>query len=177
LNFLTNTKPYATIFTICVSAVVYFLQTQYDFMSAAFGLNIYFLQGAYWQPLSTIFVHGGLMHLAMNMVVLFQFGTLIEAARGKLFFVLLYYVGGIATSLITYAFIYSFDMNVNIVGASGAICVIIGWIAQKDKFNRQGLVIAILLISFLPLLAGMNIAWYAHIIGFGVGWLIGKTLR
>jgi membrane associated rhomboid family serine protease len=33
-----------------------------------------------------------------------------------------------------------------------------------------------LLISFVPLLMGMNIAWYAHLIGFGLGWLSGYVL-
>jgi membrane associated rhomboid family serine protease len=147
---------------------------QNDFLSVKYGLNEFFLRGAYWQPLTTMFIHGNFMHLAMNMVVLFQFGALIEAVRGRLFFVLLYYAGGVITSLFTYMFISVFHLNVNVVGASGAICVAIGWIANKDSFNRQGLIIAILLISFLPMLVGMNIAWYAHLIGFGVGWLIGK---
>jgi membrane associated rhomboid family serine protease len=143
-----------------------------------FGLNMLFFEGFLWQPLSMMFIHSGLLHLAMNMVVLFQFGTLIEHARGKWFFIILYYMGGIVTSLLTLAYIYFFtNYQINVVGASGAICVLIGWIAQKDSFNRQGLIIAVLLISFLPLLAGMNIAWHAHLIGFGVGWLIGKFLK
>jgi membrane associated rhomboid family serine protease len=165
--------------TICISAAVFLLQILYgDYVTAVLGLNMLFLEGFFWQPLSMMFVHGGLLHLAMNMAVLFQFGTVIENARGKLFFILFYYAGGIATSLLTLMYIYFFtNHEVNAVGASGAICVLIGWIAQKDSFNRQGLIIAILLISFLPLLIGLNIAWYAHLIGFGIGWLIGKFIR
>jgi membrane associated rhomboid family serine protease len=180
VNFLKNGKLYGgvTIFTICFTIIIFLLQMLYSDLSVILGLNVLFLEGFLWQPLSTMFVHGGLAHLAMNMAVLFQFGTLIEQARGKKFFVLLYYAGGIVTSLLTLAYIYFFtDHQMNVVGASGAICVLIGWIAQKDSFNRQGLIIAILLISFLPLLIGMNIAWYAHLIGFGVGWLIGKFFR
>jgi membrane associated rhomboid family serine protease len=149
-----------------------------DAIAIIFGLNVLFLDGFLWQPLSMMFVHGGLLHITMNMAVLFQFGTLIEYARGKWFFILLYYGGGTVTSLLTIVYIYFFtNHNVNVVGASGAICVLIGWIAQKDSFNRKGLIVAILLISFLPMLIGMNIAWYAHLIGFGVGWLIGKFYR
>jgi len=59
-----------------------------------------------------------------------------------------------------------------LVGASGAISVLFGWIAYVDRFNRKGIFVAILLISFAPLLLGINIAWYAHLIGFGVGFCI-----
>jgi membrane associated rhomboid family serine protease len=146
--------------------------------SFVFGLNDMLTMGAWWwQPLSMMFVHGGLMHLAMNMVVLYQFGSLIEAARGWKFFTILYFAGGILTSLGTYALMQILSMNVNVVGASGAICVIIGWIAKKDSFNRKGLIIAILAISFLPLLVNMNVAWYAHLVGFAVGWGAGRFTR
>ncbi|MDR1285253.1 MAG: rhomboid family intramembrane serine protease [Campylobacteraceae bacterium] len=181
MTFLKNGKIHTsiTIFTICINAIVFLLQMLSNGdMPFIFGLNTLFFEGFLWQPLSMMFIHGGLLHLAMNMAVLFQFGTLIEHARGKWFFILLYYAGGIVTSLLTLAYIYIFtNHHINVIGASGAICVLIGWIAQKDSFNRQGLIVAVLLISFLPLLAGINIAWHAHLIGFGVGWLIGKLFR
>jgi membrane associated rhomboid family serine protease len=65
---------------------------------------------------------------------------------------------------------------VNLVGASGAISVLIGFLALKDIVNRKGLIIWILLISFAPLLLGLPIAWYAHIIGFLLGWILGLIL-
>jgi membrane associated rhomboid family serine protease len=117
----------------------------------------------------------------MNMVVLFQFGSIIESVRGRIFFLKLYFIGGILTSLLSFAYIYTayekFGEIINVIGASGAICVLIGWIAQKDSFNRKGLIIAILLISFLPMLIGLKVAWYAHLIGFGVGWAAGKISK
>jgi membrane associated rhomboid family serine protease len=178
--YLKNKKTYVniTIFTICLNVLVFLLQMLHDnSINIIFGLNVYFFVGGFlWQPLSMMFVHGGLLHIAMNMAVLFQFGTLIEQAKGKWFIILLYYGGGVVTSLLTLVYVYFFP-EVNIIGASGAICVLIGWIAQKDSFNRRGLIVAVLLISFLPLLIGMNIAWYAHLAGFGVGWLMGKFLR
>lgn len=179
LNFYA--KPYATYCTIALCCLFYLFQIIYTMLDAYSGLNIYFIKGFFWQPLSTMFTHGNPMHLLMNMVVLFQFGSTLEYARGRLFFLQLYFIGGIITSLLSFVYIYiayeNFGEIVNLVGASGAICVIIGWIAQKDSFNRKGLIIAILLISFLPLLIGLRVAWYAHLIGFGVGWLAGKFFR
>ncbi|MDR2789396.1 MAG: rhomboid family intramembrane serine protease [Campylobacteraceae bacterium] len=150
-------------------------------LSAYSGLNMAFMEGFFWQPLSTMFTHGHITHLFMNMVVLFQFGTVIEYARGRGFFLKLYFIGGIITSLLSFVYVYiayeQFNEFINVVGASGAICVLIGWIAQKDSFNRKGLIIAILFISFLPMLIGLRVAWYAHLIGFGVGWAAGKLLK
>jgi membrane associated rhomboid family serine protease len=179
LNFYI--KPYATYCIIALCCLFYLFQIAYPKFDAYTGLNIYFKEGLFWQPLSTMFTHGSFMHLLMNMVVLLQFGSIIEYARGRLFFLQLYFIGGIITSLLSFIYIYTvyekFNQVINLVGASGAICVLIGWIAQKDSFNRKGLIVAILLISFLPMLIGMNIAWYAHLIGFGVGWLAGKFYR
>ena len=36
---------------------------------------------------------------------------------------------------------------------------------------RNGLILAILVMSFVPMLAGINIGWYAHLFGFGIGYL------
>ena len=57
------------------------------------------------------------------------------------------------------------------IGASGVISMLLGMLTFLDKQNAKGLVIAILLMSFIPILMGVNIAWYAHIIGFGVGYI------
>ena len=157
---------------IVLNIVLFFLQNMVENSLPVFGLNIYFLEeGFYWQPVSSMFMHGGVAHLAMNMVVLYQFGNLLENAKGKLFFLNLYLLGGILTSLFSFLFIYFFELNHVLVGASGAISVLFGWIAYKDTEIRKGLIVAILLISFAPLLMGINIAWYAHLIGFGIGWV------
>ncbi|MCR8712610.1 rhomboid family intramembrane serine protease, partial [Campylobacter sp. W0066.1] len=38
----------------------------------------------------------------------------------------------------------------------------------------KGLIVAILLMSFVPIFMGVNIAWYAHIFGFICGYALGK---
>ena len=76
-----------------------------------------------------MFAHGGFGHIAMNMFVLYQFGNLIEKYRGKKEFLFIYFIGGVLTSLLSYLYIYYLDNQVNLVGASGAICVLMGYIA------------------------------------------------
>lgn len=170
-------KPIITLITIVLTCLAYLYQTLHYGASINFGLNMHFVNGAYWQVLTSMFIHGGAAHLLMNMVVLFQFGSIVESVRGAFFIIFLYYFGGVVTSLLSFLYIYNFSPYTTLIGASGAICVLIGWMAQKDSFNRKGLFITILLISFLPLLLNMNIAWYAHIIGFGIGFLFGLVKR
>jgi membrane associated rhomboid family serine protease len=172
---LNNVKTYsATNIIIFITIIMYFIQNSIHNGSIILGLNIYFLKYEfYWQPLTTIFTHGGLMHIIMNMFILFQFGNLIEQAFGVKKFLFIYFVGGILTSLASFYFMQSMGMMNNLVGASGAISVIMGLIALRDQYQRQGMIIWILLISFAPLLLGMPVAWYSHLIGFAFGWLLG----
>lgn len=160
----------ATNIIIFITVLAYIVQINIDQGSLFMGLNLYFLVGGfYWQPLTSIFSHGGIAHLVMNMFVLWQFGNLIEKARGKRSFITLYLVTGIVTSLLSFLYIFYVDIRVNLVGASGAICAILGYIAYFDKTQRSGIITWILLISVAPLLIGLPIAWYAHFIGLFVG--------
>ncbi|HED7567647.1 TPA: rhomboid family intramembrane serine protease [Campylobacter coli] len=145
------------------------------------GLNILFFKGAYWQILSSMFMHGNLTHLILNMIVLFQFGRILESYLGALRFFLLYIIGGLMCSLLSafyvYFSFYYFGGMINLVGASGAICVLMGYYAFLDKSSTKGLIVAILLMSFAPLLIGVNVAWYGHIFGFICGYFLGKLRR
>ena len=159
---------------ILLTILMYYVQTNIHNGPLWFGLNIYFLQEhLYYQVLSTMFAHGGIEHLLMNMLVLWQFGNLLESYVGIFRFLFIYFIGGVLTSFGTLAYMYYFNDWANVVGASGAISVLFGYVALKDKTQRQGIIILMLLISFVPLLFGFNIAWHAHIIGFIIGWIMG----
>ena len=162
----------ATNVLIFITVVMYIIQINIEEGGLLFGLNLYFLvYNFWWQPLSTIFAHGGIAHLGMNMFVLWQFGNLIERSRSSKELIALYLVTGIITSLLSFAYIYYLDNYVNLVGASGAICALLGYVAYYDKAQRNGIITWVLLISVAPLIIGLPIAWYAHFIGFGVGFL------
>jgi membrane associated rhomboid family serine protease len=162
---------------IILNVIAFIIQNSISYGNLKFGLNMYFFKYELWyQPLTTMFVHGGIAHISMNMIVLYQFGNSLEVAIGKIKFISLYLIGGLLTSLGSLVYMYYTGNWANLVGASGAISVIVGFIALKDKFNRKGLIIWILLISFAPLALGLSIAWYSHLIGFILGWLIGYIL-
>ena len=169
-----------TIAVIAINFIIYFLQyfvyDSFEF-GILFGLNELFFAGAYWQIITSMFVHGSFMHIIMNMVVLYQFGSILERYLGWVKFGILYIVGGLITGFLSLGYL-AFE-RINLVGASGAISVLLGFLACIDRYNRKGLVIVILIVSFAPLLMGVNVAWYAHLIGFGIGYLAGffKVLR
>lgn len=52
-----------------------------------------------------------------------------------------------------------------------------GFYAFLDKTSTKGLVVAILLMSFLPLFMGINVAWYGHIFGFMSGYILAFLRR
>lgn len=166
---------------IALNCLIYFLVNYANFSNdLVLGLNLYFIDALLiWQPLTSMFMHANLTHLLMNMAVLFQFGSMLEYKFGALKFSTVYLLGGVATSLLSFVYIYfAYKLNgsfINLVGASGAISVLLGIVAFLDRSSAKGLLIAILLMSFVPLMMGVNIAWYAHIIGFGVGYLIMKA--
>lgn len=165
-------------FIILITILMYILQINMENGSLFLGLNVFFLEANLWyQPLSTIFAHGGVGHILMNMFVLFQFGNLIEKYRGIKTLLILYFIGGILTSLLSFGFMQIMGMNHNLVGASGAICVLLGYVALIDTYQRKGIITWIVLISIVPVLIGLPVAWYAHLIGLAVGFTLGKFLR
>ena len=162
----------ATNILIIITVLMYVIQINIPKGGLLFGLNLYFLvYDFWWQPLSSMFAHGGIAHLGMNMFVLWQFGNLIERLRGAKELVALYLISGLLTSILSFSYIFYLDNQVNLVGASGAICALLGYVAYYDKAQRSGIITWVLLISVAPLIIGLPIAWYAHFIGLAVGFL------
>jgi len=138
----------------------------------ALGLNIYFLEKLYiFQPLTSIFMHAGAGHLLMNMIFLYQVGTMSELYLGTKKFIIFYIVGGVLTP-------FENEKFINLVGASGALCMLFGMLATSmlysDKKAWFGYFAIVVAMSFLPLFMGINVAWYAHFIGWGIGCLYAK---
>lgn len=73
---------------------------------------------------TSMFLHGGFMHLAGNMLYLWVFGNNIEAAMGHVKFAIFYVVTGIAAAL-SHA-LPDMTSEVPMIGASGAISGVLG---------------------------------------------------
>ena len=80
------------------------------------------VSGQWWRLLTSVFIHGGLLHIAANMYWLWTLGELAESLYGHWTFSALYLVAGIAASLTSLLW----NPMVLSVGASGAIFGIAG---------------------------------------------------
>jgi rhomboid protease GluP len=80
-----------------------------------------------WRWLTAAFIHGGLLHLVMNMWVLAQIGILAERAIGRGLFAAIYVVGGTAGNILSSVVGPFLVAGPRVsVGASGAIMGLIG---------------------------------------------------
>lgn len=89
--------------------------------------------GEWWRLLTPMLVHGGPLHVFLNMYILFIYGPNVEQAFGTVRFVLLFLISGFLGS----AFSYAFPPDVPSVGASGAIFGVVG-ILVVYLYRRRG---------------------------------------
>ncbi len=141
------------------------------------------LHHEYWRLPASVFIHGGLIHLAVNMWSLMVIGPLVERIYGHLTFAVLYLAAGIGGAIASAAFS---PARVS-VGASGAICGILGGLLAFLVAHRRTIpptVFRQLLRDVLKVLVYMavlglvvaNIDQAAHLGGLGVGFLSGLLL-
>src|SRR3989338_10695100 len=141
---------------------------------------------------TSMFLHGGFLHLAGNMLYLWIFGNNIEDALGKVRFLIFYFLCGIVAAF--GQIMQDPDSTIPMVGASGAISGVLGaylllfpharvlvlvpmgFFMQMMKIPA-GLVLGLwfvlqLVSSALTSSAGGGVAWFAHIGGFVAGLLL-----
>jgi membrane associated rhomboid family serine protease len=146
--------------------------------------------------LSSMFMHGGWLHLGGNMLFLWIFGDNVEHAMGHLPFLAFYVAAGIAA---TFAHVLvQPDSLIPLVGASGAISGVLGAYLVMFPANRVLVVIffrvmwvpAVLVIGLWAVLQFINgfgqialteqtagVAYLAHVGGFLAGVAVGLALR
>ncbi|MFN8653400.1 MAG: rhomboid family intramembrane serine protease [Gemmatimonadales bacterium] len=113
--------------------------------------------GEYWRLLTVAFLHGGYLHLAVNSWSLFQLGSVLEPAIGRVRFLATYFVSAVTGGLASWAFSPALG-----VGASGAIfglagaAVYLSWRGSTARLPSS--------------LAGTLVAWAAVnlVLGFSI---------
>ena len=146
---------------------------------------------------TSMFMHGGFMHLGGNMLYLWIFGDNIEGALGHVRFVFFYLICGTAAAL-AQVFVDP-TSNIPMIGASGAVSGVLGaYLIFYPRARVRTLVFLGIFITFLRLpavfLLGVwiigqvisamlsspgspGVAWFAHLGGFGCGLILGPLLK
>jgi membrane associated rhomboid family serine protease len=140
---------------------------------------------------TSMFLHGGWMHLLGNMLFLWVFGGAVEEALGPFHYLIFYLVCGVGSALVHTAF--NLGSKLPTIGASGAISGVMGAFIVLYPTARVTTLIPALLLFFtvrIPAFLmlgywfflqffngvaslGMNdqggVAWWAHVGGFILG--------
>lgn len=203
--------PAVTVGIICVNVFVFLVELSLGPM----GLERLFfswgivplrfthprLEANYLTLLSSMFLHGGWMHIIGNMWSLWIFGDNVEDRMGRAGFLCFYLLSGLAAG--TVHILTNMDSRVPTVGASGAIAGVMG--AYLLLFPHSTVVTLVPIFFFMHVIevpailflgfwfltqlfsgtlslaaAGTQaggVAWWAHIGGFAVGFLWSLLLR
>ena len=143
--------------------------------------------GQYWRLFTSIFLHFGILHLALNMYALFIIGNVVESELGRIRYLALFLVTGWFSSAIAYwltpplvAVQGGLTLQIS-AGASGAIFGLFGvflaynyrrrHLAFYANRTRQMLMLIVLNIVFTFAIPG--ISWQAHVGGLVAGLIAG----
>jgi membrane associated rhomboid family serine protease len=139
--------------------------------------------GEWWRLLTSGFLHGGLLHLGLNMYFIWMFGQLLEPSLHRVRFALVYFAALFGGSI--GAMLYSAP-NTFTVGASGAAFGLLGAaiaIARIRKIQAlESSLLTLAAINFgIGFIPGFNVSVGGHLGGFIVGalcgWLIAGPLN
>ncbi len=196
--------PLVTIALIVVNVSVFFFEVSLDPFSRNHFISVYGATPdrlALFSLVTSMFLHGGWMHLIGNMWFLWVFGDNVEDILGRSKYLLFYVACGIAAAM-THVFLNPLS-RVPMVGASGAIAGVMG--AYVVKFPKSSITTLIPIFVFfttievpaylmllywfvLQIFGGWGTighshlsvggtAWFAHVGGFLAGVLLILALK
>lgn len=193
--------PYITYLLIAVNVAVF--AYQYGALQTVEAGNLFLYDYAFWPVLfadgqgmtgffTHMFLHGGFMHLAGNMLFLWIFGDNMEDELGHIPFLGFYILSGFAAAYLQY--LPDPSSRVPMVGASGAIAGVMGgYLLMFPKARVDIFIFLIVFIRILPIpsfivlglwmamqvfngfntpITGGGTAYWAHVGGFIAGFVM-----
>jgi rhomboid protease GluP len=152
------------------------------------------LEGGWWRMLSSAFLHGGIMHLIMNMWALWNIGAFVERIFGRWRMFIIYILGAWGCSCLSMAMTPGEPIGApdawvfrSVLGASGAVCALLGalgvWtllvshhlpkeMASSLRTQMMVNVLLMVIISFMP-----GISAWGHLGGAIAGALAAVALH
>ena len=131
-RFMGESRPWVTISIIAVNIVIFaaiglggggWSKAKISVLAALGGnLGILTTQGEWWRLVTNVFLHSGLMHVAVNMAAFWEAGRVTERLFGHIRYLVVYLLVGTMASIAS----INWHQDVVSVGASGAIFGIYG---------------------------------------------------
>lgn len=210
-NVPTVRKPILTIALIVINTVIFLFSmtlgregfqwftVQYGYIPFEFWNSVELTPNlpvsTYFTMISSMFMHGGWMHLIGNMLFLWIYGNNVEDYFGRVRFILFYlFAGFMAIGLFT---LFGPNSQIPLVGASGAIAGVMGAYMVLYPKAKVTVLIVFFFIQFVELPAklvlgmwfayqllmvvmssssGGGVAWMAHVGGFLFGYGLLKIM-
>jgi membrane associated rhomboid family serine protease len=165
-------RPVITVLIIILNVVVFLYEISLDEYSRNYFIMHYGLVPARFHfsaILTSMFLHGGWMHIIGNMWFLWIFGDNVEDAFGHVKYLVFYLLCGIAAAMTQMAF--SAGSRLPMVGASGAIAGVMGaYLIKYPKARIVTLVFIFIFITTIEVPAALMLAYWFFIQFFsGVG--------
>jgi membrane associated rhomboid family serine protease len=169
------TNPTPLVLTIiAINVVVFFLERfgndRYVIDKyALYPFAVHYLH-QYYRTFTAMFLHANFQHILFNMIALLIVGPAVEVLLGKVRFLALYLLAGLAGSVASYLLS---PANILGLGASGAIMGVMGAYVVIGLRRRLPIasVVALLVLNLLIGFSG-SIDWRAHLGGLAVGALL-----
>jgi membrane associated rhomboid family serine protease len=199
----SKTTPYVTIGVIALNALVFLYELQLsrpELQRFALTFGVIPADFSWTAVVTSTFLHAGWMHLLGNMLYLWIFGDNVEDRLGHAIYLVFYFGCGGAAALGQLA--VTPDSTIPMIGASGAIAGVMG--AYFVLYPHSRVLTVVFLVFFLDMIeipaifflgiwfvkelfsgvgslgtGGMagGVAFWAHIVGFAAGALIGLIWR
>jgi membrane associated rhomboid family serine protease len=166
------------IIVACIALFIFSYGANKNEIISNFGLNPILVQyyGEYYRLITSMFLHVNIMHIAFNMLALWQVGLVLESRLGKFKFAVIYFLSGISGGLLS---VYMNEPMAFSVGASGAVFGLFGaYVAISRRLNADanGMLVMIAINLGLGFVVP-NIDWHGHVGGLVAGFLLGNLVE
>lgn len=173
--------PVVTYTLIAICVIVFILQSLPgiggNVTDAVQYAGLYSYPGVFepWRMVTSMFAHANILHIALNMYTLWLFGMILEPLLGRVRFLVLYFMSGIAGSLGVFLIA---DPRQPVIGASGAIFGMLAafLIIQRRLGGNATQLLILVGINLVFSFVVPGIAWQAHVGGLVGGALVGLIL-
>lgn len=145
MNF-SKSNLYITYGIIAINTIIFILMVAggmnffapkpFDVLEWGGNYNILTFGGEWWRLFTSVFLHFGIIHLALNMYALYFIGSYLEPLLGKVRYIVAYICAGVVASLVSV--LWHNDNSAVSAGASGAI------------FGMFGLFLSLLITNVVP---------------------------